>query len=181
MFTVNILIFSGLCGTNGILVQSTGVSLGRVSPTTTESVRTATKKAGGTVTNTADSPGQRLGIKRYAGELVRTGHILVRQRGRLYIPGMNVLSSKDYTLHSLIDGKVVFTHMPLINKSKKKTRCFVNVLPREEKTDEPLVQWMADYVKKYNDSQKWKAYKKDQSNRTNNPAPPIDFPPKLSY
>ena len=157
------------------------MTLGQTSPLLTESIRTATKKAGGTVTNTADSPGQRLGIKRYAGELVRSGHILVRQRGRLYIPGMNVNQSKDYTLHSLTDGKVVFTHMPLINKSKKKVRCFVNVVPKDTQGDELLVNWTADWIKQYNDSQKWKAYKKEQSTRRDNPIGPREFPPKLSY
>ena len=68
----------------------------------------AHKKGGGSSTNGRNSPGQRLGVKRYAGEAVRAGTILVRQRGTRIHPGSNVGLGKDYTIFSLIDGKVKF-------------------------------------------------------------------------
>ena len=68
----------------------------------------AHKKAGGSSRNGRDSPGQRRGIKRYGGENVKAGNILVRQCGTQYHPGKNVGMGKDYTLFALIDGTVVF-------------------------------------------------------------------------
>jgi large subunit ribosomal protein L27 len=68
----------------------------------------AHKKGGGSSTNGRDSPGQRLGVKRYAGEEVTGGTILVRQHGTKIKPGNNVGVGKDYTIYSLIDGKVKF-------------------------------------------------------------------------
>lgn len=69
----------------------------------------AHKKAGGSSKNGRDSRGQRLGIKRFGGESVKAGNILVRQRGTTFHPGANVGLGKDYTLFALIDGKVKFT------------------------------------------------------------------------
>ena len=68
----------------------------------------AHKKAGGSVRNGRDSKAKRLGVKRYAGERVHAGTILVRQRGTRIHPGSNVGVGRDYTLFSLIDGVVKF-------------------------------------------------------------------------
>ena len=68
----------------------------------------AHKKAGGTSRNGRDSQGQRRGIKRFAGQEVTAGSILVRQVGTLKKPGLNVGMGKDYTLFALVDGVVSF-------------------------------------------------------------------------
>ena len=66
----------------------------------------AHKKAGGSSRNGRDSESKRLGIKRYAGESVRAGGILVRQRGSTFHPGENVGMGRDYTLFALTSGTV---------------------------------------------------------------------------
>lgn len=68
----------------------------------------AHKKAGGSSGNGRDSRSKRLGVKRYGGESVRAGNILVRQRGTRFHPGHNVGLGHDYTLFALADGKVRF-------------------------------------------------------------------------
>ena len=68
----------------------------------------ATKKAGGSSRNGRDSAGRRLGVKKYGGELVQPGNILVRQRGTKFYPGENVGMGKDHTLFALKEGKVLF-------------------------------------------------------------------------
>jgi large subunit ribosomal protein L27 len=68
----------------------------------------AHKKAVGSTKNGRDSQGQRLGLKHYAGEIVRAGNILVRQHGTKWHPGKNVGLGRDYTIYSLVDGKVSF-------------------------------------------------------------------------
>lgn len=68
----------------------------------------AHKKGGGSSTNGRNSPGQRLGVKRYGGESVLAGTIIVRQHGTKIHPGNNVGLGKDYTIYALIDGKVKF-------------------------------------------------------------------------
>jgi large subunit ribosomal protein L27 len=68
----------------------------------------AHKKGGGSSRNGRDSPGQRLGIKRFGGQLVKAGEILVRQRGTKFHPGLNVGKGKDDTLFATIEGTVVF-------------------------------------------------------------------------
>lgn len=68
----------------------------------------AHKKAGGSTRNGRDSRGQRLGVKKWGGEQVKAGNILVRQRGTTYHPGANVGLGRDYTLFALIDGVVEF-------------------------------------------------------------------------
>lgn len=68
----------------------------------------AHKKGQGSVRNGRESHSQRLGIKKYGGEHVRTGHILVRQRGSRYLAGRNVGVGKDDTLFALAEGFVVF-------------------------------------------------------------------------
>jgi large subunit ribosomal protein L27 len=68
----------------------------------------AHKKGGGSTRNGRDSNAQRLGIKRYAGQVVNAGTILVRQRGTSIHPGNNVGVGKDYTLFALVDGVVKY-------------------------------------------------------------------------
>ena len=68
----------------------------------------AHKKGGGRTKNGRDSQGKRLGVKRYAGQVVNAGTILVRQRGTRIKPGNNVGVGRDYTLFSLIDGIVKY-------------------------------------------------------------------------
>lgn len=81
----------------------------------------AHKKGLGSSKNGRDSQSKRLGVKRYGGELVKAGNILVRQRGTKFIPGKNVGLGRDHTIFSLIDGKVKFTD--------KAGRKILNVLP----------------------------------------------------
>jgi large subunit ribosomal protein L27 len=81
----------------------------------------AHKKAGGSSRNGRDSPGRRLGVKKYGGEAVLAGNILVRQRGTKYHPGANVGMGRDHTLFALVQGEVKF------HKSNDGTR--VDVLP----------------------------------------------------
>lgn len=69
----------------------------------------AHKKGGGSSSNGRDSCGKRLGVKRFAGQCVRAGGILVRQRGTKFKPGTNVGMGRDYTLFARIDGIVQFT------------------------------------------------------------------------
>ena len=68
----------------------------------------AHKKGGGSSRNGRDSNPKMLGVKRYGGQFVRTGTIILRQRGTKHHPGRNVGVGKDYTLFALIDGKVRF-------------------------------------------------------------------------
>jgi len=68
----------------------------------------AHKKAGGSSRNGRNSPGQRLGVKKFGGEQVISGNIIMRQRGTKIRPGRNVGMGRDYTLYSLIDGQVQF-------------------------------------------------------------------------
>ena len=86
----------------------------------------AHKKGLGSTKNGRDSNAQRLGIKRFGGEFVTAGSILVRQRGTKFFPGVNVKIGKDDTLFSVIDGNVKFVN---VSKNKKK----INVLPAESK------------------------------------------------
>jgi large subunit ribosomal protein L27 len=68
----------------------------------------AHKKAGGSSRNGRDSESKRLGVKRYAGQTVRAGNIIIRQRGSSFHPGVNVGMGKDFTLFALAEGKVKF-------------------------------------------------------------------------
>jgi large subunit ribosomal protein L27 len=77
----------------------------------------AHKKGGGTSRNGRDSQGQRLGVKRFAGQTVNAGTILVRQRGTRIHPGNNVGLGKDHTIYALIDGIVKFE--PARNNRRK--------------------------------------------------------------
>ena len=82
----------------------------------------ATKKAGGSSSNGRDSAGRRLGVKKYAGQIVFPGNIIVRQRGTKIHPGDNVGMGKDHSIFSLIKGKVKY-------KKSKLNRTFVSVIP----------------------------------------------------
>ena len=68
----------------------------------------AHKKAGGSSRNGRDSEAKRLGVKKFGGETVRGGNIIVRQRGTRWYPGTNVGLGKDHTLFALTDGRVAF-------------------------------------------------------------------------
>ena len=83
----------------------------------------AHKKGGGSSRNGRDSNAQRLGVKRYAGQFVLSGNILVRQRGTKIKPGLNVLVGKDDTLFAIADGVVLFD---VVHGRKR-----VNVIPAE--------------------------------------------------
>ena len=82
----------------------------------------ATKKAGGSTRNGRDSAGKRLGVKRFAGEVVQPGTIIVRQRGTKFHLGQNVGMGRDHTIYSLVLGKVEF-------ERKNKFRLAVSVYP----------------------------------------------------
>jgi len=71
----------------------------------------AHKKAGGSSRNGRDSPGKRLGVKRFGGQLVKAGSIIVRQRGTSIKQGNNVGVGRDYTLFAKIDGIVTFERL----------------------------------------------------------------------
>ncbi len=82
----------------------------------------AHKKGVGSSKNGRESESKRLGVKRFGGEIVKAGNILVRQRGTQHHPGDNVGMGKDHTLYALTDGKVVFT-------KKREDRSFVSIEP----------------------------------------------------
>jgi large subunit ribosomal protein L27 len=83
----------------------------------------AHKKAGGSSSNGRDSAGKRLGVKRFGGQKVCAGSILVRQRGSKFKPGPNVGQGRDYTLFAKIDGIVHFE-----NKGKKNRRISIQAV-----------------------------------------------------
>ena len=85
----------------------------------------AHKKGGGSSTNGRDSHGQRLGVKRFGGQLVNAGTILVRQRGTKHKPGLNVGRGKDDTLFARITGIVRFEDKGGLGR-------YISVLPVEE-------------------------------------------------
>jgi large subunit ribosomal protein L27 len=81
----------------------------------------AHKKAGGSSRNGRDSAGQRLGVKKYAGQQVKAGNILIRQKGTKIHPGNNVGLGKDYTIFASIDGIVAFERK---GKDRKKVSVY---------------------------------------------------------
>ncbi len=85
----------------------------------------AHKKAGGSSRNGRDSAGRRLGVKKYAGEQVLAGNIIVRQRGTKYHPGKNVSIGKDHTIFALLNGQVLFTR-------GQGDRAIVNIVPAND-------------------------------------------------
>ena len=84
----------------------------------------ATKKAGGSSRNGRDSAGRRLGVKKFGGENVLAGNIIIRQRGTKFHPGNNVGIGKDHTIFATINGKVAF--------KKTRVRTFESVVPTEQ-------------------------------------------------
>jgi large subunit ribosomal protein L27 len=82
----------------------------------------AHKKGQGSTQNNRDSAGRRLGVKKYGGEVVKAGNIIVRQRGTKVHPGKNIGMGKDHTLFALIDGIVAF-------ERKDKKRKQVSIVP----------------------------------------------------
>ena len=88
----------------------------------------AQKKAGGSTRNGRDSHSKRLGIKRYGGERVIPGNILVRQRGTQWHPGSNVGMGRDHTIFAVAEGAVQF-------KSGHRGRTFVSVIPMNPKAN----------------------------------------------
>ena len=82
----------------------------------------AHKKAGGSSRNGRDSAGRRLGVKKFGGEIVIPGNIIVRQRGTKFHPGENVGMGKDHTIFALVDGTVAF-------KTKSGGRTYISVEP----------------------------------------------------
>jgi len=85
----------------------------------------AHKKAGGSSRNGRDSAGRRLGVKKYGGEAVISGNIIIRQRGTTWHPGSGVGMGKDHTLFAITDGHVAF-------QKKANGRTFVSVVPAME-------------------------------------------------
>ena len=81
----------------------------------------AHKKAGGSSRNGRDTAGKRLGVKKFGGEAVIPGNILVRQRGTKWHPGKNVGLGRDYTIYAMIEGQVAF--------KERGGRVFVSVVP----------------------------------------------------
>ena len=81
----------------------------------------ATKKAGGSSRNGRDSAGRRLGVKRFGGEIVSAGTIIVRQRGTKFHPGKNVGMGKDHTLFAKTNGHIEFS-------TGQKGRVFANIV-----------------------------------------------------
>ena len=82
----------------------------------------AHKKGQGSTQNNRDSAGRRLGVKKFGGEFVRAGNIIIRQRGTKVHPGENVGLGKDHTIYALVDGYVKF-------QKKDKFRNKVSVIP----------------------------------------------------
>ena len=85
----------------------------------------AHKKSGGSSRNGRDSAGQRLGVKKFGGEAVAAGNIIVRQRGTKFWPGENVGMGKDHTLFALATGAVKFV-------TKRDNRCYATEVPATE-------------------------------------------------
>jgi len=83
----------------------------------------ATKKAGGSSRNGRDSAGRRLGVKKYGGQFVIPGNIIVRQRGTKIFPGEHVGIGKDHTIFALKKGSVLF-------KKKKNNKVYVSIEPK---------------------------------------------------
>ncbi|KAG1877768.1 ribosomal L27 protein-domain-containing protein [Suillus subalutaceus] len=99
------------------------------------SVRTATKRAGGTVRNHGGSPGKRLGLKKFSDQHVIPGNIIVRQRGTQFHPGQNVKMGRDHTIYATAPGFVRFYKQKWLRGDRK----FIGVvlhrgekLPRDE-------------------------------------------------
>ena len=84
----------------------------------------AHKKAGGSSRNGRDTAGRRLGVKKFGGEAVIAGNIIIRQRGTKWATGTGVGLGKDHTIYALVDGKVAF-------RTRANSKVFVSVAPAE--------------------------------------------------
>lgn len=90
----------------------------------------AHKKAGGSTSNGRDSVAKRRGVKRFGGQAVHAGEILIRQKGYWYRPGANTHVGKDWTIHSNVEGRVRFSEKRVTKFSGKRECCtFVHVDP----------------------------------------------------
>lgn len=90
----------------------------------------AHKKAGGTTLNGRDSQAKRRGVKRFGGEFVQAGEVLIRQKGSWYRTGKNVYLGKDWTIHATVAGTVEFSQRKVTHFSGSRTReTVVNVKP----------------------------------------------------
>jgi large subunit ribosomal protein L27 len=85
----------------------------------------AHKKSGGSSSNGRDSDGRRLGVKKFGGEKVLAGNIIIRQRGTKFWPGAGVGIGKDHTLFALVEGAVKFV-------TKKHNRTYVTIAPKAQ-------------------------------------------------
>ncbi len=85
----------------------------------------AHKKSGGSSRNGRDSDGRRLGVKKYGGEKVVAGNIIIRQRGTKYWPGVNCGMGRDHTLFATVNGSVLFT-------TKRDDRTYVSIVPAND-------------------------------------------------
>lgn len=85
----------------------------------------AHKKGGGSSRNGRDSQSKRLGVKKFGGEVVRSGNIIVRQRGTQFYPGVNVGLGRDHTLFATADGYVKFEH---VTRDKKRVSVYPKVV-----------------------------------------------------
>ncbi|PVF99034.1 hypothetical protein CPB86DRAFT_703908 [Serendipita vermifera] len=98
-------------------------------------IRTATKRAGGTIKNHGGSAGRRLGVKKFSDEFVTPGTIIVRQRGTNFHPGQHVLMGRDHTLYAAVPGYVRFYVQSFGRFSRKYVGLVLNRgerLPRDE-------------------------------------------------
>ena len=104
-----------------------------------QTIRFATKKAGGSTRNGRDSPGKRLGVKKLGGNYVTPGTIIIRQRGQKYHHGENTKMGRDHTIYSIIEGYVKFTY----NRLKKHQVVSVILenpnIPRKQKFDNDII------------------------------------------
>ena len=92
-------------------------------------LRFATKKAGGSTKNGRDSPGQRLGVKKFGGEYVYPGNIIIRQRGKETHPGENTKLGKDYTVYAISEGYVQFQYKIRSNNLRQKCVAVISENP----------------------------------------------------
>ena len=98
-------------------------------------------KAGGSSKNVHDSPGQRLGVKRFGGQKVNTGEVLVRQAGQTKVAGPGTFISRDFTIHAAQDGIVAFKSVKVTRfTGKTARRTQISVVSASESTAAPTKQ-----------------------------------------
>lgn len=90
----------------------------------------AHKKAGGSTQNGRDSIAKRRGVKRFGGQRVHAGEVLIRQKGFWYRPGKNTYAAKDWTIHAAVNGTVRFSKKSVAKFDRGKDRCtFIHIDP----------------------------------------------------